>query len=333
VAWECPHEPYGGLGVFLSRFIPEITRAGHEVVHYCMHGHSLPTRPYNYHGAQVIRLREPLIDGEGGVLTLTSIAFGGELLHVLPLFDAVVAHDVHTSLVVAAARELGVKATYYIHMWTYTALDIFGVVTAKRLFANSRLTASQIKSVVVADVKVVYPASPYPPVDEPSPGSNERVVVIPSRWQENKSPRHVLGVLEEVRRRINNKMRVVVFGKGAELYQLPEWFVNAGTVSEEEKLRLYRSADLVLQVGFPEPFGLVALEAISQGAPVLVSSQSGVAEVLPREAVYTPDDLADKLIELLTTRERRNELWFKERESWIMRRSWRDVWLEVESEL
>jgi Glycosyltransferase len=332
-AWECPHEPYGGLGVFLSRLIPEMVRAGHEVVHYCMHGLSPPARPVDYHGARVVRLREPLIDGGGGVLTLTAIALGGELLHVISLFDAVVAHDAHASLVVAAARELGVGAAYYVHLWTYTPLDIAGAVSAKRALANSNLTASQIKSTVAVDVKVVYPASPYPPVDEPGPGSrgDERVVVIPSRWQENKSPRHVLRALEEARRRV--KMRVVVFGRGAELYQLPGWVENLGTVSEEEKLRLYRSADLVLQVGFPEPFGLVALEAISQGAPVLVSSQSGVAEVLPREAAYTPGDLADKLVELLSSRERRDELWWRERESWIMRRSWGDVWREIEVEL
>jgi glycosyltransferase involved in cell wall biosynthesis len=86
-------------------------------------------------------------------------------------------------------------------------------------------------------------------------------------------------------------------------------------------------------VGFPEPFGLVALEAVALGAPVLVGEVSGVAEVLPREAVYSLDNLADKLIQLLSSKDAREELWFKERNSAIMKRTWRDVWIEIEREI
>jgi len=39
-------------------------------------------------------------------------------------------------------------------------------------------------------------------------------------------------------------------------------------------------ADLFVMPSISEPFGLTALEAIGYGAPVLVSKQSGVAEVI-----------------------------------------------------
>jgi glycosyltransferase involved in cell wall biosynthesis len=334
VAWECPHEPYGGLGVFLSRLLPEMSR-GHEVVHYCLHGFNAPVRPLSYCGARVVRVREPLIDSGGGVLVLSAVALAGEVLNAIPLFDAIIAHDAHTSLVVACGRELGVKTVYYVHLWTYSTLDFTAVVSADKVMGNSKLTAKQIKESTGRDIRVVYPASPYPPVDKPNEGAGsvagEYVVVIPSRWQENKSPARVLKALEEVRKRV--KLKIIVFGRGAELYSLPSWVVNAGTISEDEKLRLYRQADIVLQVGFPEPFGLVALEAISQGTPVLVSNQSGVGEVLPGEAIYTLDDLAEKLVQYLSSRELREELWHRERESWIMKRTWRDVWREIEEEI
>jgi glycosyltransferase involved in cell wall biosynthesis len=313
-----------------------------EVVHYYLHGSAFPLYPVDYMGVKCIRLRDPPVDvferrGNvvvGGVLNLASIALVSYLYPAIPLFDAVVAHDAHSSLVVMAAETLGVRAVYYVHMWTHSPLDILAVVHARRVLCNSRLTASQILGAVRAEskVKVVYPVSPYDPVSEPA--RHERVrplVVIPSRFQDSKSPQLVLSALEEARRRV--EFDVLVFGRGAESYQLPEWIVNRGTVSEEEKLRLYRSADLVLQVGFPEPFGLVALEAISQGAPVLVSHQSGVSEVLPAEAVYTLEDLADKLAQYLSSRELREELWHKERNSWIMKRTWRDVWREIEEEI
>ena len=342
VAWESPLDSYGGLGVFLSRLLPEMVGCGHEVVHYYLHGSEFPLYPVDYRGARCIRLRDPPVDVierrdnvvVGGVLNLASIVLVSHLYPVIPLFDAVVAHDAHSSLVVLASETLGVKTAYYVHMWTHSPLDILAVVHARRVLCNSRLTESQILGAVKAEgkVKVVYPASPYDPVSEPPRHSRERpLVVIPSRFQDSKSPQLVLRALEEAKKRV--EFDVLVFGRGAENYQLPEWIVNRGTVSEEEKLRLYRSADLVLQVGFPEPFGLVALEAISQGAPALVSNQSGVGEVLPGEAIYTPDDLAEKLVQYLSSRELREELWHKERESWIMKRTWRDVWREIEEEI
>jgi len=332
VAWECPFEPYGGLGVFLSRLLPEMA-AEHSVVHYCMHGFFRAVHPVDFHGVRVVRVHEPLIDSGGGLLNLSSIALAGKLLYVVSLFDSLLAHDVHAALTVLIAREFGVRSGYYVHMFTYHPLDIAGVIAADSVIANSRLTAKQIQGVIRgSDVEVVYPASPYPPVNEPSSFEDGTpVVLIPSRFQDNKSPQHVLKALEDARRRV--EFRVVVFGRGSELYKLPEWVEVRGTVGEGEKLELYRRAYVTLQVGFPEPFGLVALESISQGTPVLTSNQSGVSEVLPGESTYTIENLAEKLVQILSNPHEREELWYKQRESWIMRRTWKDVWREIENTL
>lgn len=48
--------------------------------------------------------------------------------------------------------------------------------------------------------------------------------------------------------------------------------------------RLYQIADLYVMPSVSEPFGITALEALQHGTPILVSRQSGVAEVVP-EAV------------------------------------------------
>ena len=332
VAWECPQEPYGGLGVFVSRLLPEMVASGHEVVHYCMYGTLPPLLPQDYSGVRVIRVHEPLPDPKGGILSLTALALSKAVFDLVPLFDAVVGHDAHTALVIAEASEMEIPSGYYIHTWLHSPIDIVGTVMAKGVFANSLFTAGEIKKYVNRRIHVVYPASPYPPVDSMSEKRNKNpVVVIPSRLQPNKSPEHVLKALEKAHEDVG--CDVVVFGRWAEHYKLPEWIVNEGTVSEEEKKKLYAMADLVLQVGFPEPFGLVALEAVALGTPVLVSEASGVAEVMPREAVYSLDNLADKLVELLSNKNAREELWFKERNSAIMKRTWRDVWAEIEREI
>ncbi len=43
--------------------------------------------------------------------------------------------------------------------------------------------------------------------------------------------------------------------------------------------RAYKLADLFIMPSVSEPFGLVALEAMQNGIPTIISRQSGVAEV------------------------------------------------------
>ncbi len=53
-----------------------------------------------------------------------------------------------------------------------------------------------------------------------------------------------------------------------------------GFLRNQELARLYGKADLVVMPSVSEPFGIVPLEALLNGTPVLVSKQSGVAEVV-----------------------------------------------------
>ncbi len=61
---------------------------------------------------------------------------------------------------------------------------------------------------------------------------------------------------------------------------LSKHVIFAGALWEEERDRMYQSADLLVMPSVSEPFGLVPLEALQHGAPSLISKQSGVAEVL-----------------------------------------------------
>lgn len=56
--------------------------------------------------------------------------------------------------------------------------------------------------------------------------------------------------------------------------------VFAGKVNSDEAKLLYSQADCFVMPSLSEPFGLVALEAIAHGTPVILSKQSGVSEVV-----------------------------------------------------
>ena len=53
-----------------------------------------------------------------------------------------------------------------------------------------------------------------------------------------------------------------------------------GYISEEEQKKIYKIADVFVMPSVSEPFGIVALEAIASGTPVIISKSSGVSEII-----------------------------------------------------
>jgi glycosyltransferase involved in cell wall biosynthesis len=83
---------------------------------------------------------------------------------------------------------------------------------------------------------------------------------------------------------------------------LADKIIFAGKVSSAEAKKLYAKAECFVMPSVSEPFGLVALEAITHGAPVVLSRQSGAAEVV-RNALLTDfwdiDRMADCILTVL----------------------------------
>lgn len=78
--------------------------------------------------------------------------------------------------------------------------------------------------------------------------------------------------------------------------------IFAGALWEEERDRMYQSADLLVMPSVSEPFGLVPLEAIQQGTPALISKQSGVSEVLShvlKVDFWDVEEMANKIVAAL----------------------------------
>ena len=78
--------------------------------------------------------------------------------------------------------------------------------------------------------------------------------------------------------------------------------IFAGALWEDERDRMYQSADLVVMPSVSEPFGLVPLEALQHGTPSLISKQSGVAEVLThvlKVDFWDTDEMANQILAAL----------------------------------
>ncbi|MCB0194648.1 MAG: glycosyltransferase family 4 protein [Anaerolineae bacterium] len=96
--------------------------------------------------------------------------------------------------------------------------------------------------------------------------------------------------------------QIVIAGRGpeaenlklqAEQLQVAEHINFIGFVSDEERNLLFKVANCAVFPSLYEPFGIVALEAMALGCPVIVSEVGGLAEIVEHEetgiTIY-PDD-------------------------------------------
>jgi glycogen(starch) synthase len=75
--------------------------------------------------------------------------------------------------------------------------------------------------------------------------------------------------------------------------------IFVGFLRGKELRATYQMADLFIMPSVSEPFGITPLESLLNGTPVLVSKQSGVAEVLKHSLTadfWDIDDMADKAL-------------------------------------
>jgi glycogen synthase len=102
------------------------------------------------------------------------------------------------------------------------------------------------------------------------------------------------------------QVRVVIAGTGgyadalrqrAEERGVAACIQFAGFVPDDERDRLYGVADVVAIPSLYEPFGIVALEAMAAGCPVVVAATGGLAEVVVdgRNGLLVPPDNAGAL--------------------------------------
>jgi len=115
-----------------------------------------------------------------------------------------------------------------------------------------------------------------------------RIVTCVSRLTVQKGLTNLLHAAKEVVARVPKTLFLIV-GSGDQYFELIELAADLGIArnvlfagfQRGKRWRdSYAIADLFVMPSVSEPFGLTALEAIGYGTPVLMSKQSGVAEVI-----------------------------------------------------
>jgi glycosyltransferase involved in cell wall biosynthesis len=113
-------------------------------------------------------------------------------------------------------------------------------------------------------------------------------------------------ILLEALKLMKNKPKTIIIGKIAneKYYELLQKIVNEnnlpveflGELNDEEIQKWYNKSFLNVYTSYDEDFGIVPLESISTGKPILTHVSNGVSEILPSRFVFSNiKELADKI--------------------------------------
>ncbi|MBI4721171.1 MAG: glycosyltransferase family 4 protein [Chitinivibrionia bacterium] len=175
------------------------------------------------------------------------------------------------------------------------------IITPSRLTARSvaeRYGVPASKIVVIPNVLSNTPGQPV------SGGFGSRRVIFLGRLEMQKAPDRFAEIAGSVRER-DSGICFHVYGDGElrdTLLGYGSWLEIRGALRWSQRLSALDGAAAVLVPSRAEPFGMVVLEAMQCGVPVLYSSEAGVAEVIESGIPIRPDDvggIADRILELL----------------------------------
>lgn len=243
-------------------------------------------------------------------------------------FDVIHAHDWLTYFAgIAAKRVSGKPLVVHMHATEFDrsgeninrrvyAIEKAGMQAADRVIAVSELTRRIVigKYGILADkVVTVHNAVRFGESEEAAPerAVKDKVVIFLGRITYQKGPDYFVEAAAKVLQRVSD-VRFVMAGSGDLMNHvvrrvaqlgIADRFHFTGFLKGGEVQRMFRLSDVYVMPSVSEPFGISPLEAMRSGVPVIISRQSGVAEVLDyaiKVNYWDVDALADAIYGLLT---------------------------------
>jgi glycogen synthase len=222
-------------------------------------------------------------------------------------FDVIHAHDWMTYPAGIAAKEVsGKPLIVHVHATEFDrsgervdtrvhAIETLGMQKADKVVTVSEWTKQiAIKKYGIAEtkVKVVHNGilmKRKPKIEFDSPLKHSPIVTFLGRITHQKGPLYFVEAAKAVLHEIPDA-RFIVAGAGDMLPSMIQQVAAAGMSSRfhftgflkgNDIEKIWSISNVYVMPSVSEPFGITPLEAIQAGVPVIISRQSGVAEVMP----------------------------------------------------
>ena len=221
-------------------------------------------------------------------------------------FDVIHAHDWLTFPAGIAAKKIsGKPLVIHVHATDFDrsggnvnprvyAVEREGMENADHIIAVSTLTKNIIiekYGIPPEKITVIYNA--VEPVSDEKisgfhKGVDEKIVTFLGRVTMQKGPEYFIEAASLILKKMNNA-RFVMAGSGDLLNQMvarvaelgiSDHFHFTGFLKGNDVYQMLRMTDVFVMPSVSEPFGIVPLEAMQFNVPVIISNQSGVAEIL-----------------------------------------------------
>lgn len=178
----------------------------------------------------------------------------------------------------------------------------FDMVIAPSRFIAGRLADAGVGRVVVqplgVDIELFHPMPEAKAQvrEELGLGRGERLLVFAGRAAREKN----VALLVETLERLGEPYRLLLIGAGAKLGPHPQVTCVDFETDPRRLVRWLAGADAFVHANDQEPFGLVALEALACGLPVICPPAGGVAETIDetvgcRASALTPAAFAEAI--------------------------------------
>jgi glycosyltransferase involved in cell wall biosynthesis len=245
-------------------------------------------------------------------------------------FDVIHAHDWMTYPAgIAVAAVTGKPLVVHVHSTEFDRsgeyvnqmiydIERRGMHAAQKIIAVSYLTRNIIISrygILGEKVEVVYNGVEQngdnrAAFNKIGISSDEKIVLFLGRSRCRKGPEYFLMAARKVLEEIEN-VKFVMAGTGDMMHRIIEMAAQMGIghkvlftgfLHGKDVQRVYEMADLYVMPSVSEPFGIAPLEALNYDVPVLISKQSGVAEVLThvlKVDFWDVTEMANKIIAVL----------------------------------
>jgi glycogen(starch) synthase len=327
LAWEYPPRVIGGLAHAVAGLSGALVRAGHEVTVLTLHEPTVADDAV-VDGVRLLRARTdlPWLPPENFVAQMASA--NHQLVQLTARLDGWAPHVVHahdwlvawTGDTLKALWRVPLVATIHatekgrnhgfvpggqpaainaVEWWlTYQARH---VIACSQFMVNEVLDAFGPPPDKVHMVPNGVDAGAWTPPD-PTSRREEQLVVSWGRVQYEKGFQTLLDATAQVRRDLPG-LRVVIAGRGSHLEALQQQANHlglqdvvtfAGFVPDDELRDLLHRCSLAVIPSLYEPFGMVALEALAAGAPIIASTAGGLGKVLSGSgaaALFEPGDV------------------------------------------